>query len=82
MNAGYGRKEIVDAVTEQMHKLAYYSPFPGSTNPAAIALSQKLIEITVQLDWRRSISLCARIWPTTLRWWANTSWRILPQEVV
>lgn len=46
VNVGYGRKEIVDAVSEQMQKLAYYSLFPGSTNPAAIALSQKLIEIT------------------------------------
>jgi len=46
VNAGYGRKEIVDAVAEQMQKLAYYSLFPGSSNPAAIALSQKLVEIT------------------------------------
>lgn len=45
VNAGYGRQEIVEAVSRQMEKLAYYSLFPGSSNPAAIALSQKLTEI-------------------------------------
>jgi adenosylmethionine-8-amino-7-oxononanoate aminotransferase len=48
VNAGYGRKEIVQAVTQQMEKLAYYSLFPGSSNAPSIELSQKLIEITAE----------------------------------
>ncbi|WAB92983.1 aminotransferase class III-fold pyridoxal phosphate-dependent enzyme [Pseudomonas citronellolis] len=48
VNAGYGRKEIVEAVSRQMEKLAYYSLFPGSTNAPSIELSQKLIEITAE----------------------------------
>lgn len=48
VNAGYGRKEIVEAVTKQMEKLAYYSLFPGSSNAPSIELSQKLIEITAE----------------------------------
>lgn len=48
VNAGYGRQEIVQAVTRQMEKLAYYSLFPGSSNSPSIELSQKLIEITAE----------------------------------
>jgi putrescine aminotransferase len=48
VNAGYGRKEIVEAVSKQMEKLAYYSLFPGSSNAPSIELSQKLIEITAE----------------------------------
>lgn len=48
VNAGYGRQEIISAITKQAEQLAYYSLFPGSTNPAAIALSQKLIEMTAE----------------------------------
>lgn len=48
VNAGYGRQEIIQAVTRQMEKLAYYSLFPGSSNTPAIELSQKLIEITAE----------------------------------
>ncbi len=48
VNAGYGRQEIVQAVTRQMEKLAYYSLFPGSSNAPSIELSQKLIEITAE----------------------------------
>lgn len=43
VNIGYGRDEIKQAVVEQMDKLAYYSAFNGTTNPAAIELSHKLI---------------------------------------
>lgn len=48
VNAGYGRREIIDAVTKQMEELAYYSLFPGSTNVPAIALSQKLTEVAAE----------------------------------
>jgi len=43
VNVGYGREEIKVAVVEQMDQLAYYSAFNGTTNPAAIELSHKLI---------------------------------------
>lgn len=45
VNAGYGRREIIDAVTRQMEQLPYYSLFPGSTNAPAIALASRLAEI-------------------------------------
>lgn len=43
VNAGYGRKEIVDAITAQATLLPYYSAFKGTTTPPPIALSARLI---------------------------------------
>jgi len=44
--AGYGRRELIEAATRQMTKLSYASGYCGSTNPAAIELSQRLAEIS------------------------------------
>ncbi len=46
VNAGYGRQEIVDAVTRQMSELPYYNLFPGGSNAPAVRLAAKLCEIT------------------------------------
>ncbi|HUR47507.1 MAG TPA: aminotransferase class III-fold pyridoxal phosphate-dependent enzyme, partial [Candidatus Saccharimonadales bacterium] len=45
VNVGYGRREIVDAVNEQMRRLPYYCSFFNSTNEPAIRLSQKLAQL-------------------------------------
>lgn len=45
VNAGYGREEIVEAVTKQLRDLPYYTNFPGSANAPAIRLSAKLCEV-------------------------------------
>ena len=45
VNVGYGRREIVDAVNEQMRQLAYYCSFFNTTNEPAIRLSQKLAQL-------------------------------------
>lgn len=45
VNIGYGREEVKQAVIDQMDQLAYYSAFNGTTNPPAIELSHKLIEM-------------------------------------
>src|SRR5512143_2415302 len=42
VNVGYGRREIVDAVREQMERLAYYPSFFNSTTEPAIRLAAKL----------------------------------------
>ncbi len=44
VNAGHGRKEIIDAIKNQLDKLQYYTLFPGSTNSPSIELSAKLTE--------------------------------------
>lgn len=46
VNAGHNRREIKDAIVQQLDRLPYYSLFPGSTNAPAIALSARLCEIT------------------------------------
>lgn len=46
VNLGYSQKEIVDAVAEQMSKLAYSNTFFGTCNTANIECSKKLAELT------------------------------------
>ena len=46
MNIGFGRKEVADAAYEQMKKLPYFSMFIGFSNPPAIRLADRLIELT------------------------------------
>ncbi len=46
VNLGYGRKEIIDAVTEQIKKLQYATLYWGFANTANIACSQRLAELT------------------------------------
>ena len=46
MNIGFGRKEVADAAYEQMKKLPYFSMFIGFSNPPAIRLAARLIELT------------------------------------
>lgn len=45
VNAGYGRKEIVDAITAQALLLPYYSAFKGTTTPPPIQLAARLIDL-------------------------------------
>lgn len=42
VNVGYGRREIVEAVTRQMKRLAYYPSFFNSTTEPAIELAARL----------------------------------------
>jgi len=46
VNLGYGRRELVDAATEQMLELPYYNNFFQCTHPPAIELSALLGELT------------------------------------
>lgn len=45
VNVGYGQDRIVDAMTEQARKLAFFHSFAGATNPPAIELADKLLDI-------------------------------------
>jgi putrescine---pyruvate transaminase len=45
VNVGYGRREIIDAVNEQMRRLPYYCSFFNTTNEPAIRLSQRLAQL-------------------------------------
>jgi len=45
MNIGYGRDEVVDAITEQARELAYANPFVDVTNAPAAQLTAKLAEL-------------------------------------
>ncbi|MGI3171146.1 aminotransferase class III-fold pyridoxal phosphate-dependent enzyme [Pseudooceanicola sp. C21-150M6] len=45
VNVGHGRREIIDAITEQLQTLDFYSTFYNFTHPAAAALATKLAEL-------------------------------------
>lgn len=46
VNIGYGRKELAEAAYRQMMELPYYNTFFMTTHVPAIALSQKLAELS------------------------------------
>ena len=45
VNVGYGRRELIDAATRQMERLAYYPSFFNSTTEPAIQLAAKLSDL-------------------------------------
>lgn len=45
VNVGYGQDRIVDAMTKQARALPFFHSFAGATNPPAIELADKLLEI-------------------------------------
>lgn len=45
VNVGHGRREIIDAITEQLKTLDYYSTFYNFTHPTAALLSEKLAQL-------------------------------------
>ena len=45
VNVGHGRKEICDAVAEQLNTLDYFSTFYNLTHPAAAELSEKITSL-------------------------------------
>jgi len=46
VNIGYGRSELADAAARQMRELPYYNTFFQTTHVPAIALADKLAELT------------------------------------
>jgi len=46
VNLGYGRQELIDAATAQMHELPYYNSFFQTTHPPAVELSSLLASIS------------------------------------
>lgn len=44
VNAGYGRTEIADAMSEQAHRLAFFHAFAGHGNEPAIRLARMIME--------------------------------------
>jgi putrescine aminotransferase len=46
VNVGYGRREIVDAIHEQMSRLPYYCSFFNTTNEPAIRLAKRLASLS------------------------------------
>ncbi|WP_431300223.1 aminotransferase [Tabrizicola sp. BL-A-41-H6] len=44
VNAGYGRREIADAMSEQAHKLAFFHAFAGHGNEPAIRLAKMIMD--------------------------------------
>lgn len=45
VNVGYGRQEIIDAITQQLQKISYVSPFSFPNEPA-VALAGKLASMS------------------------------------
>ena len=46
VNVGYGRKELAEAAHQQLLELPYYNTFFQCSHPPAIALAERLAEIT------------------------------------
>ncbi|WP_296424576.1 aspartate aminotransferase family protein [Yoonia sp.] len=44
VNAGYGRHEIADAISEQAHELAYYHSYVGHGTEASITLAKMIMD--------------------------------------
>jgi len=53
VNVGHNRPEVKDAIKEQLDRIAYYTIFDGTSNPPAIELSAKLIEMLAPEDMAR-----------------------------
>lgn len=45
VNLGYGRKELVDAATQQMSELPFYNSFFQCTTPVTVKLAAKIAEV-------------------------------------
>ena len=45
VNVGHGRSEIIDAITEQLKTLDYYSTFYNFTHPKAAELAEKITQL-------------------------------------
>jgi putrescine aminotransferase len=45
VNLGFGRRELRDAMLEQLDELAYYNVFRGTTHPRAIELAERLVTL-------------------------------------
>jgi 4-aminobutyrate--pyruvate transaminase len=46
VGVGFGEKRLVEAATRQMAKLPYYHTFSHKSHPSAIALAEKLVEMS------------------------------------
>ncbi|WP_018149687.1 aspartate aminotransferase family protein [Leeia oryzae] len=44
-NIGYGRRELIEAATQQLEQLSYYNLFFHTTHPSVLKLSEKLFEL-------------------------------------
>lgn len=44
-NLGFGRREIRDAIVEQLDELPYYNIFRGTTHPRAIELADRVVKL-------------------------------------
>lgn len=53
VNVGHGRREVVNAIHQQLSQIAYYSPFDGTATPPSILLSRRLIRMTAQEEMAR-----------------------------
>ncbi|MFT5452146.1 MAG: putrescine aminotransferase [Enterobacterales bacterium] len=45
-NLGYSQPKIIEAITEQVHKLPYYNNFFNCSNEPSIAMAKTLVDIT------------------------------------
>lgn len=44
VNAGYGRTEIIEAISKQAHELAYYNSYTGYCNEASVILAKMVLD--------------------------------------
>jgi len=45
-NLGYSQTKIIDAATEQLHKLPYYNNFFNCSNEPSVTMAKALVDVT------------------------------------
>ena len=45
VNLGWGRREVIDAISNQLEKLSYYHNFTSISNEPAIRLADRLLRL-------------------------------------
>ncbi len=50
VNVGHNRAEVKQAIIEQLDRIAYYSTFGNTSNPPAMELSNRIVEMFADID--------------------------------
>ena len=59
VNVGHNRAEVKAAINAQLDRLAYYSTFQNTSNPPAIELSARLMQLFAPENMRKVLSVMA-----------------------
>ncbi len=58
-NVGYGRREVIEAIYEQLNRLNWFPSFLGMSNDTAVRLAERLIKMTAEEGMARTFFTCS-----------------------